>query len=110
MIARGARESQSIVSGAALALIGPCAAASVIGLSLLPFAPGEAEIGEQRCEHQEWDHRYRDGRALAKLAAGDAALEGQRREQMSGVDRAAAGDGVDELEVGKGEDDREGHD
>src|SRR4051812_14140208 len=107
---RRARESHAIVSGVAEATL-PLAgsAVSVIGLSLLPFAPREAEVGEQRRKHQERDHRYRDRRALAELAAGNAALERQRREQMRGVDRATAGDGVDQLEIGEGEDDGERH-
>src|SRR5689334_19934646 len=107
MTVRRARESQSIASGAALLSTGPCATASVIGLSLLPFAPRQAEIGEQGRKHQERDHRYRDRRTFAKLAAGDAALERQGGEQMGRVDRPAAGDGVDQLEIGEGEDDRE---
>src|SRR6266852_6586717 len=96
---RRARESQCIASGAALALLTDRATASVIGLSLLPFAPGEAEIGKQRRKHQERNHRDRDRGAFAELATGDAALEGQRREQMGGVNRSAAGDRIDELEI-----------
>src|SRR3954464_162764 len=99
-----------MVSGVALATLVDCwATASVIGFSLLPFAAREAEVAEQRCEYEERDHRHRDRRTLAELAAGNAALECQRREQMGRVDRAAAGDGVDQLEVGEGEDDRERH-
>src|SRR6478672_7229352 len=101
---RRARESHAIVSGVALAtlLLPGEAATSVIGFSLLPFAAREAEVAEQRREHQERDHRHRDRRALAELAAGDAALERQGREQMRRIDRSAAGDGVDQLEIGEG--------
>src|SRR6201999_3172664 len=107
MTARRARESQSIVSGgAALVLTGPWATASVIGLSLLPFAPSQAEIGEKRRKHEERNHRHRDRSALAKLAAGDAALERQGREQVGRIDRPAAGDGVDQLEIGESKDNR----
>ena len=77
---------------------------------LLPLAPREGEVAEQRCEDQERDHRHRDRRAFAELRAGDGALEGQRCHEVGGVDRPAAGDGVDELEVGEGEQHREGHD
>src|SRR5665811_2159090 len=114
---RRARESHAIVSGVELTrwLLRPApagglrASTSVIAVSLLPFAAGEAEIAEQRREGEERDHRDRDRRALAEFAAGNAALERQRRQQVGGVDRSAAGDGVDQLEVGEGEDDRERH-
>src|SRR5215468_6737684 len=98
-----------MVSGVALAtlLLPGEAATSVIGFSLLPFAAREAEVAEQRREHEEGDHRHRDRRAFAKLAAGNAALERECCQEVGGVDRAAAGDGVDQLEVGEGEDDRE---
>src|SRR5687768_1442020 len=101
-----------MVSGVELTTLldfGDGAAVSVIALSLLPFAAGKAEIAEQRREYEERNHRYRDRGALAEFAAGDAALERQRRQQMGGVDGAAAGDGVDQLEVGESEDDRERH-
>src|SRR3954470_19306958 len=100
-----------MVSGVALAtlLLPGEAATSVIGFSLLPFAAGEAEVAEQRREHEERDHRHCDCRTLAEFAAGDAALEGERCEQMRGVDRPAARNGVNQLEVGEGEDDRERH-
>src|SRR5690348_644456 len=105
---RRVRLSQAIWSGWTAALDGAWAAvASVIGLSLLPLAARQREITEQRRHHQERDHRHGDRRALAQLAAGDAALEGECRHEVGGVQRAAAGDGVDQLEVGEGEDDRE---
>src|SRR5258708_33830264 len=106
---RRALESQSMVSGVEEATLLLWTAASVIAFSLLPFAAREAEIAEQRGDHQERDHRDRDRRTLAEFAAGDAALERQRRQQMGGVDRSAAGDGVAQLEVGEGEDNRERH-
>src|ERR1700712_3761129 len=97
---RRAFESHAMVSGVeeATLLVG-CATASVIAFSLLPFAARETEIAEQRCYHQERDHRYRDRRALAEFAAGDAALERQGRQQVGGVDRPASRNGVDQLEV-----------
>src|SRR6185369_12605315 len=108
---RRARESHAIVSGVALAtlLLPGEAVTSVIGFSLLPFAAREAEVAEQCREHEERDHRDRDRRAFAELAAGDAALEGERCQEVGGLDRPAARDGVDELEIREGEDDRERH-
>src|ERR1700712_4486256 len=103
---RRALESQSMVSGVEEATLLCRIAASVIAFSLLPLAARQAEIAEQRGDHQERDHRARDSGALAELAAGDAALERQCRQQMRGIDRPAAGDGVDQLEIGEGEDDR----
>src|SRR3954464_3226100 len=97
---RRARESHSIVSGVEEATLLCWTAASVIALSLLPFAARQAEIGKQRGDHQEGDHRHRDRRALAELAAGDAALKRQRRQKMRGVDRSAPGNGVDQLKIG----------
>src|ERR1044072_6076519 len=93
-------ESQSMVSGveeATLLLRSAFAgarAASVIALSLLPFAARQAEVAEQRRHHQERNHRDRDGGALAEFAAGDAALERQGRQQMGGIDRPARGGGA----------------
>src|SRR3954470_23114075 len=99
-----------MVSGVAEATLLPAGSAvSVIGLSLLPFAPRQAEVRKQRREYQKRDHRHRDRRALAEFAAGDAALERQRRQQMRGIDRAAAGYRIDQLEIREGEDDGERH-
>src|ERR1051325_10603964 len=99
---RRARESHAMVSGVAEATLLPEASAvSVIGLSLLPFPPCQPEIGEQRREYQERDHRDRDCRALAELAAGNAALERERCQKMRGVDRPAPGDRVDQLKIGE---------
>src|SRR4029078_1226314 len=112
MTIRRARESHSMVSGVELATLLDFAeptSASVIALSLLPFAPGETEITEQGREHEERNHGDCDSRALAELAAGDAALECQCREQMGRVDRTAARDGIDELEISESEDDRKSH-
>ena len=108
---RRARLSHAIASGATVAALPGLRRRVGVShcLSLLPLAPRQREIAEQRREHEERDHRDRDRRALAQLAAGDAALEGERRQQVGRVHRPAAGDGVDELEVGEGEDDREGH-
>src|SRR5437763_16864801 len=84
------------------------AAASVIAASLLPLAVGQREVAEERGEEQERDHRHRDRRPLAEPAARNRALEGERRHQGGGVNGPAARDGVDELEVGEGEQRREG--
>ena len=47
----------NMVSGADVAeATGCCAVVSVIGLSLLPLAPRQAEIAEQGCKHEEGDH------------------------------------------------------
>src|SRR3954452_22481606 len=100
---RRARESHAMVSGVAEATLLPAGSAvSVIGLSLLPFPPRQAKVRKQRREYQKRDHRHRDRRTLAELAAGDAALERQGCQQMRGIDRPAAGDGIDQLEVGEG--------
>src|SRR3954463_3097696 len=110
---RRALLSQAMVSGCAVAALlaaaaGSASAASVIAFSLLPLAPRQAEVAEQRGEDEERNHRDGDGRTFAQLPAGDAALEGERRQQVRGVHRPAAGDGIDQLEVGEGEDDAEG--
>src|SRR5438132_1283269 len=83
--------------------------ASVIALALLPLAALQPEPGDQDGGEQEWDHRGRDGRALAEIAAADGALVAERRHQMRGVHRSAPREHPDELEVGKGEEHRERH-
>src|SRR5262245_32371627 len=92
---RRALLSQAMASGGAVAEVGVSAAAavSVITLSLLPLAPRQREVAEQRRDDEERHHGDGDRRALAELTAGDAALEGERRQQMGGVHRAAARDG-----------------
>ena len=77
--------------------------------ALLPGAPLQAEVAEQDRRQQERDHRGRDRRALAERAAGDRALERQRRHEVRGVERAAARQHVDQLEIGEGEQHRERH-
>src|SRR5215470_8752920 len=97
-----------MISGAWKAVLTPARiGVSVIALPLLPFAPREREIAEECREHQERDHRHRNGGALAEHAAGDAALERERRHHVRRVDRPAPGDGVDELEFTECEDDGE---
>src|SRR4051812_42069206 len=93
--------SQLIAPWGSGVVVGPstATAASVIGLSLLPLPAGQSEIVHQRGGDQEGDHRHRDRRPLAELTAWDAALEGQGGHQVGRVHRAAAGNGVDELEV-----------
>ena len=56
--------------------------ASIIALTLLPFAPRQGEIAEERCEDEEGDHGNRNRRTFPQLPARNAALEGQRCEQM----------------------------
>ena len=58
---------------------------------------------------QDREHGERDRRALARQAGADADLIGVGREQLGGVGGPAAGQHVDELEVGEGLDDREQH-
>src|SRR5581483_8035256 len=76
---------------------------SVIALSLLPFPTLQSEPGDQDGAEQERDHRGRDRRAFAEMAGEDGALIGQRRHQLRGIDRAAAREHPNELEVGEGE-------
>src|SRR5262245_48428069 len=64
------------------------AAISVIGLSLLPLAPLQAEPRHQDGRQQERDHGGGYGRALAQAVAEDAALVAERGHQVRGVDRA----------------------
>src|ERR1043165_2807225 len=107
---RRARLSQLIASGTTVAVLREATAAvSVIRLSLLPFSPRQREIAEQCRNDQERDHRYGDGGAFAQVAGRDAALEGERCQQMRPVHRPAAGYRVDKLEVREREDDRERH-
>src|SRR5438046_2553175 len=85
------------------------ASTSVIALAMLPLATLQPEPGNQyRCE-QERDHGGGDGGALPEVAAADGALIAQRCHQMRCVDGAAARQHPDELEIGEGEQYREGH-
>src|SRR6476619_1429709 len=77
--------------------------ASVIALALLPFSPLQAEPGDQDGAEQKRNHRGRDRGAFAEVPAQNGALVGQRRHQLRGVDRAAARENPDQLEVGEGE-------
>src|SRR6185437_16892199 len=94
-----ADESVSTCCGSAICF----ASASVIVFSLLPLAALQAEPGDENGEKEERDHRRRDGRALAEIAAHDAALIGIGRHQVRGIDRSAARHHPDELEIGEGE-------
>src|SRR3712207_5850963 len=76
------------------------AARSIIVASLSPLAVGEREVAKHGGPDQKRDHRHRDRRTLPELAARDRALVGEGRHQVRRVDGPAAGDGVDELEVG----------
>ena len=85
------------------------AAAHLSRPALLPGAPLQAEVAEHDAGEQERHHRDRDRRALAERAAVDRALERERRHQVRRVERAAARDDVDQLEVGEREEHRERH-
>src|SRR6187200_391249 len=76
---------------------------SFIRAALLPGSPLQAIVAEQDRGQQERHHRSDNGRALAQAAAGDRALEGQRGHEVRRVERAAAREHVDELEVGERE-------
>src|SRR3954463_8178817 len=77
--------------------------ASVIAFALLPFPALQAEPGDHYRGEQERDHGGRDRRAFAEMAAENGALIGQRRHQLRGVDRPAAGQHPDQLEIREGE-------
>src|SRR4029078_7423864 len=83
------------------------ASASVIALALLPLPALQAEPGNQDGGKEEWDHRRRNRCALAKLASDDGALIGKRCHQLRRIDRPAARQHPDQLEVGEGEQHRE---
>src|SRR5262245_3750787 len=85
------------------------ASASVIALSLLPFPPLQPEPGDEDRRQQEWNHGGGDGRSLAEIAAAYGALIAERRHQVRGVGGPAARQHPDELEIGEGEQHREGH-
>src|SRR2546422_7782145 len=75
--------------------------------TLLP--PDIAELEE----HDSGQHRKqeeRDGRALAEVAAGQPGLVRERGEQVRGIDRAAPGEDLHDIEVREGEDRREQQD
>src|SRR6202047_202787 len=80
---------------------------SVIVRSLLPFAALHAEPGNRDRGEQEWNHRGGNRGALAEPAADDAALIAQGGHQMRGIDRAAARQRPDQLEVREREQHRE---
>src|SRR5512143_1849340 len=79
------------------------ASASVIAFALLPFPALQAEPRYEDRREQEGDHRRRDRGSLAKLTGDDGALIGQRRHQLRCVDRPAAREHPDQLEVSEGE-------
>src|ERR1700722_13943088 len=85
-------------------------AESVIVRSLLPFSALHAEPGNRDRREQEWNHGGGNRGPLAEPAADDAALIAQGGHQMRGIDRTAAGQRPDQLEVREGEQHREGHD
>jgi hypothetical protein len=76
---------------------------------LLPRAPLQAEVAEEDRRQQERDHRDGERGSLAERSAGDRALERKGRHQVRRVRRPAARQHVDELEIGEGEEHREGH-
>src|SRR6476661_11232425 len=75
--------------------------ASVIALALLPFSPLQAEPGDQDGAEQERNHRRRNRRAFAEVPPQNSALIGQRRHQLRGIDRTAAREHPDQLEIGE---------
>src|SRR5262245_62565741 len=83
------------------------ASASVIALALLPFAPLQAEPGDQDRRQQERNHGRRNRGTFSELAGDDSALIGQRCHQLRCVDRAATRQYPDQLKVGEGEQHRE---
>src|SRR3954471_783829 len=76
---------------------------SSIAPPLLPGAPLQSEVADEDGREQERHHRDRDRRALAQGATRDRALERQGGHQVRRVERPAARDDVDQLEVGEGE-------
>src|SRR3982074_854216 len=84
--------------------------ASVIALALLPFSSLQAEPGDQDGAEQERNHRSRNRGAFAEVTSQNGTLIGQRRHQLRSIDRAAAREHPDQLEIGEGEQNREGHD
>src|ERR671919_2419436 len=53
---------------------------------------------------QQGEQEERNGRALSEVAAAQALLIGQRGEEVRGVDGAAAGEHLHDVEVGERED------
>src|SRR4249919_2017982 len=85
------------------------ASASVIALTMLPFAALQPEPGNQYRGQQEGNHRGGDGRALPEVTAADGALVAERRDQVRRVDRPTARQHPDELLICEGGEHREGH-
>src|ERR1700730_4386168 len=107
------------MGGSAAAAPPPCpptsSSAGIIRLMVIRFArPASprtvlgafqaAEVAELEPDHDEEDgqHEERDRGALAEQAGGPPDLIGVGGEQVGGVGGAAAGQHVDELEVGEG--------
>src|SRR3546814_4084871 len=89
-----------------LAAFAGLSAEALIAFSSLPLLALQRDVADRRRQDQERHHGNRDGGALAEQAAVDAALEGQRCHQMGRIVRPAAGDRIDQLEIGEGEQDR----
>src|SRR5690606_40957254 len=67
--------------------------------ALLPAPALQAEVAEQyRCK-KERDHRHGDRGAFSELPTRNGALEAQGCHQVRRIQRSAAGQHVDELEV-----------
>src|SRR5450755_371012 len=79
------------------------ASISVIALTLLPLPALQAKPRKKNSGEQKRDHRGRDRGPFAELATQNRALIRQRRHQLRGVDRAAAGQHPDQLKVREGE-------
>src|SRR5918911_1095903 len=71
--------------------------------------PNEAKLQEHD-ERQHREQEERDGGALAEIAALQANLIRERREQVRGVHGAAAREDLHDVEVAEREDRREQHD
>jgi hypothetical protein len=76
---------------------------------LLPRAALQAEIRHENRREQERHHCRRDCRAFAQAAAGNRTLERQRCHQVRRVQRSAARQHVDQLEIGEREQHGKGH-
>src|SRR5687767_13336262 len=81
----------------------PCERTPTITASLLPDV---AELDEDD-QGQQREQEERDRRALPEVAAGEPDLVRESGEEVRGVDRAAARQHLNDVEVGEREDGRE---
>src|SRR6185436_956125 len=85
------------------------ASASTAVISRLPRAPHHAAQYEYGGDRQDREHEERDRRPERKIVALDAELEGPGRENVRLVHGAARGQHAHDVEIGKGDDEREEH-